>query len=409
MALPAKDTLRKFILEEVARRSAGKPSISKLTVGLEHEFFLTRESGEPADHELSQQFLKRLAAQPGWYIREHSSTPKHGEMIWRCSEDSTNGKYTAVKYDHHPHLMEIAFSYESNLILMEQVVIEKFRVLEKAAAESGSRILNAPQLPVEADSPAVTSSLATFEKLRHYRGLLFDQRQEPRHPKHINYAAIIAASQTHVGGTSWWEHPEIVEKLYRIEPMILAAAIAAFPKDERDRVLQTRWAGYQSVFKGFPLVGFPNIVAWDLDTWVAALLSSPLAGGPSDAWSGKSIDAYAQVPYSDWSKAFPLIRDLQIVRPRLFGTLEFRADPGQPSVERLMGLMALRLGLVGAVIEGESVETNFKDSKDLWWSVVTGAKPAAAFADTRWLKAASRVLSLRGYGEEVYLNVFGEI
>lgn len=409
MAPNAAQKLREFILNEVTRRVPPHEGIQHLTVGLEHEFFLIGPSGSPADHAESQAFLNRLGRSRGWYVRETSTTSDDERMIWRCSEESTNGRFTAVKYDHHPHLMEIALPYERDLFAFREILKSKFEVLDVAAAQSGCTIWHKPHLQIPANDPRVTSSHEVFRKLRHYRGRLFDKRNEPQDPAHVNYAAIIAATQTHIGGTAWWNNPELVEMLYCLEPSVLAAGTAAFPEEARQTVLRARWEGYRSVFKGYPLVGFPDLAAWNFEEWVGALLNSPLAGSPDDPWSGKSAAEYGGPPNNDWSKGYALIRDLQIIRPRLFGTLEFRADPAQPSVAHILGMMALRLGLVASLQKPRSSSAEYREAKARWWQQVSGNAGVAINFDRAILDSATSALSLRGYGEEVFLNVFSEV
>ena len=105
-------TLHDFILQEVSKRPSKDADPKNLTIGLEQEFFLLDLEGRPATHEASQKFLLALSHQPGWHIHERLNGAL-GDMMWRCSIDTPDGRYTAVKYDHHPHLMEVAFAYEA--------------------------------------------------------------------------------------------------------------------------------------------------------------------------------------------------------------------------------------------------------------------------------------------------------
>lgn len=372
-----------------------------LTIGLEQEFFLYGPSGDPATHSEGQSFLEALSNQAGWYIRE-TSDGSLGRMIERVSIDLPLNRYTTIKYDHHPHLFEIAFAYTRTLSEQSQQVHEVFSLIQEISKKLGLIVGDTSTLNLSPLDPKIASPLKTYEDLRNYRSKLLCQGTTPINLEHSNYAAVIAATQTHIGGTQWWNRTHFMETLYSFETDVLPILQKSPPNQ--------RWRGYLAVFSGYPLVGFPEMNEWSIGSWAKALLESPLLGPTNSGWAGRTIHNLNNFPFKDstspWSTFMKSVRDLQIIRPKLFGTLEFRADPAQCYPEDILFVAALRLGLCAAILNSSLVKNQtFSDSAKKWRETVkrTTLIPNNTENTGNILKLAMNGLIQRGLGEERYL------
>ncbi len=407
-----KEELKRFVLERLesvpssptaSRALAGALTVGQapsLTIGVEHEFFLVAPGGDPVSHEQGQAFLHELAKDSDWYIREQEPG-----FVQRVSFDDDRGRFTAVKYDHHPHLFEIAFAYENDLHRLSRQVKETLRAVTRAAERVDARVSNNANLALSASDPRVISDRPEYEALRYYRSLLLRRRNQSIDPEFANYAAVIAATQTHIGGTSWWRSQVLIPRLYALEAAIIGwtSALALEPGVSLEELLKFRWRGYDAVFDGYPLVGFPNIEGWTLDSWCEALLGSPLAGGPSDPWAGLSLKSCPENPFENWNDFIATVRDLQIIRPKLFGTLEFRADPAQRGAREILAVAALRLGLTQSQLAEGLAPSQLGEARDKWWHAV---RSGVVERDPAPLELARQGLRARGLGEEAYLSAF---
>jgi hypothetical protein len=396
--------LRAWIIKTLESRcgSSNRTTCSDLTVGLEHEFFLTDERGAPATHEQSQSFLIGVSEYCGWYIRSQE-LEKGINVVLSVSHEDGNGKYSTVKYDHHPHLIEVAFSYYSSLEELARLIDSTFEMLNEVAMSLRLRISNKSILEISPLDPRVTSKLKYFEALRFYRHRLIQAQEHPVPIEYINYAAVIAATQTHIGGTQWWKRAGFVNTLYLYEPAILLLS--------SDDSHQSRWRGYESVFRGFPLVGFPKISEWSIESWILAMFQSPLSGGADSSWSARILKDLSEFPFrrasSPWGEFISSVRDLQIIRPKLFGTLEFRADPAQASASLIKAILALRLGLCSNLLGNENHEIQkLSVAHRTWWENVSGGDESGTSqqAAISLLSKANDGLAARNLGEEKYLD-----
>ena len=396
------ESLELFLRKKLGgQASKTRPDPNALTIGLEHEFFLVNaKTGAPATHEESQAFLKSLSKEENWQVRSQEKF-NGAAMITRVSQEKGGNRFTALKYDHHPHLMEVALSYSNDLFGLKQDVHGFMNSAKQVSARLGLSIFKGSNLPISSENPKVISEHPTFQDLRSYRKKLFQKRGAD--PEHTNYAAIIAATQTHIGGTKWWDSESYVGSLYALEPEILYFTSLFCRGEESARnFLQTRWAGYRSVFSGYPLVGFPKLPKWTFTSWCEALLKSPLYGPRNEPWAGASLKELGDSPFQKWEDFFSSVRDLQIIRPRLFGTLEFRSDPAQPDADSIMAVAAMRLGLCAWALSCEKAP-DFQASHDSWWQKVQSGdlQPNEEIL----LKAHHGLLS-RNLGEEVFLLPF---
>ena len=111
--------------------------------------------------------------------------------------------------------------------------------------------------------------------------------------------------------------------------------------------LKDRWSYYYKVFEKFPLLGFPNYVNWNRVQWYEDLYNF----------------SYSDNPDSSIHK----LRDLQIIRPRMFGTVEFRSDSSQSNIDSILNLSALRLGQFLLAAEGKNLQLpSYSEACRLW-------------------------------------------
>ncbi len=149
-----------------------------------------------------------------------------------------------------------------------------------------------------------------------------------------------------------------------------------------------RWHGYRDMLEGFPLVQFQSLDRWDRGTWISSLLRSPCIGDQKGA------------PWQFMGD----VRDLQIIRPRTFGTLEFRADPAQGSVSAILAIAALRLACCAAAVAGQSRPGSFRRHCRDWWNRINNQLSQSRSQEpVQLLSSAHGWLEARGFGEERYL------
>lgn len=401
-------SLETFINGKLQQPLTSKPDPHQLTIGLEHEFFLLDKEQLPATHEQSQAILRGFSEEPGWHIQD-VSTSELGKMLNRVSLDHTPGRYTALKYDHHPHLLEIAFSYYSTLHELLDRIQRTFDVLHRVTEKTGTHDDHVPYIHISPDNNRLMSPLQDFVNLRHYRALILKNKTGVEHPEYFNYAAVIAATQTHIGNTAWWNHSGYLNKLYSLEPEMLGWSFCSVSDKDlsNNDLLKKRWEGYSQVFADYPLVGFPQINDCEMSDWVHALLCSPLYGSPKDYWAGLTVWDLGDNPYSSWELFWKSVRDLQIIRPKLFGTLEFRADPSQPNPLSIIRLASLRLGLCSYFLTVDkpttAIErtTHLREAKTQWWNHVNNGLPKKS---DNILSMAIQGLKFRGFKEEIFLE-----
>ena len=241
-----------------------------------------------------------------------------------------------IKYDHHPHLLEIALAPSADLDELAARCHEVIDELTKRAIENGLTFQSVPFLDISGLDPAIRSPLTVPRALRRYRRKLL--RQSGQATIWDNYAATIAATQTHVGGWSWMNRSDVIESLYTNERRDGLFAYEESGLSWRS-AYHRRWLGYYRVFSRSPLVGLRVPRPWTLEKWFEALTVAPLAGLVDASAGGRSLQesgiAISRAVFDD-------IRDLQLIKPRLFGTVEFRGDPAQPNAASVVNLARFR-------------------------------------------------------------------
>ncbi|MBL8624428.1 MAG: hypothetical protein JNK64_24180 [Myxococcales bacterium] len=369
------------------RFAATKPARSPadLTIAFEHEFFLN--SGErPASLEDSQALLLRVADTLKWRAR-HESDAVLGDYV--SSIAPTSRHWPALKYEHPPHLLEIALAPATSVDALGAPLAELLGAIERAATEIGLSVLHEPFARYPATEALLWRSDAYRAELRRYRERWLRARGIAPRPDLINFSAVLAATQIHVGGLDAINNPAVVERLYTCEPPILWYAFlntsSALPIGDRVRA---RHGTYHAALPDCPLLGFPDLPAWTVAAWADALSRMPQLGEQREQDPHQIIDH---------------ARDLQIVRPRTFGSIEFRADPAQRDANALLGLAALRMGCAAHALGRPHVARSWLEARAAWWQAVDSGH---VVRDVALLEQVREGLDSRGFDEARYLHVF---
>jgi hypothetical protein len=359
---------------------------SKLTIGIEHEVFLD-VLGEPCSHDKSQALFKALVAR-GWQI---SSVEDFEAGAYISSINPPHDTRTQLKYEHHPYLVEVAFDFTDNLFDLESQVSRTLCEIEEEASNVGVTVSSTPFCSVGPDHPSTRSESALAQSLRAYRRALLEKQGRTVSPELDNFSAVIAATQVHIGGLEWWISPTLIPALYSLEATLLGCSyLCCNLSGPPEYAAAKRWAGYAETLRGCPLVGFPDLNEWTRASWIAALTCTPTINGAA---------------FDSARDFFVSVRDLQIVRPRIFGTLEFRGDPAQGSVPGILAMAAIRLACCIGARNGYCVPGSFREHRDAWWGYVSGR--SANLPNTEAAELIGRAigwLRVRGKGEEQFLK-----
>ncbi len=357
-----------------------------LTVGVEHEFFLYGMNGAPASHGTSQQFFQALAAD-GWQLVS-TREALLGTYYVACTRTHVEGRVT-IKYEHHPHLLEVVLPPVTNLRAYPDLWSAVWADVRRACAKRGLAAQCEPQCRVRPDDMRLWSDAELPTRLRAYRRRQADTRGVRLDRGAENFSAGIASTQIHVGGMPWIQDASVVNDLYRMEPDMLMAEVALLVSSGQSRsVLGQRWKAYCRGGFG-PLVGFPDFRSWSIGRWVSALLQAPHLEDRIPA----SPECYLRSA-----------RDNQVIKPRTFGTLEFRSAPAQASPANMWALAALRLGACAHVLRGldGAVPRTYSQAHTAWW----GAACDQTFSEraTQAIHIARQGLRLRSMGEAALLE-----
>lgn len=380
-------------LMESAQGMQHAKSARELTVGVEVEGFLLR-AGVPADWDDAIAFFQAMERSGDWSFCEESECCSPNPLPFVRQRGGTDIA-PVVKFDHPPHLLEITVGPEPNLIDLAIKIESCLRCVSETAR----------QLQLEFSMQPSVSCAVPEADFEFYRGLRWTRRQcrerngAPIDREAENYAARIAAFQLHVGGLDWATRPSWVEALYCWEPLLLWQGVGTHGPEEAATILKQRWNLYRDAFPGNPLIGFPDMQEWSVGHWANALVDTPLYGYPHEAFAGLSLrQTGIQIPWQEFKWR---VRDLQILRPRHFGTIEFRADCAQRSVATLLRMAALRTGLCAALFERQGSPYSFAEARTIWWKIATTGQQ---LSDARPLEAAMIGLHARAFGEECLLT-----
>lgn len=336
---PAAAAIRNFVLSRAGKMLEDESR----TIGVEHEFFLIEGDGLPATHERSQDFLATLADVSTLIKARFECAEPVGRYVSRMSADDGDDFSDHVKYDHHPHLLELSLAPSYDIQDVRERLRTMFEAIRTAARRAKVRVAHDAFLEVDAAHPRTRSCLSSFRALRRYRRTLMRKRGIVDKSAE-NYASVIAATQIHVGGSVWLRDPEAMENLYRYERQARRFAYDTLSGPIHSHY-RRRWSGYRKVFANSRLVGLRVPRPWTLERWFEALALAPMAGL---ADSEDAADAFAHRIRPVNESLFNDIRDLQAIRPRIFGTIEFRGDPAQPTAEAIVALAQFRQNCVAS-------------------------------------------------------------
>ncbi len=286
-----------------------------ITIGLELEIFLRDSNDQLSSLDQSQEFLKKLSELPHWKIFQRSD---QSQYITRVSFELENGKYHSVKYEHPPHLIELALSYFDNILELKEHLHSSLSDMHQAAHQAGLKLdINANAEPTKLDWPLINKIEGRFENLSNSRKKLFNHfNQEIVDESKINFTTYTAATQYHIGGIRWWnQNPEFMNRIHQNEFLISANAFKT--KKEFD----TRWDSYRYVFRQMKLLGFPQIDNWTFENWIQTMIQD-----------------------NPFESNLIKMRDLEIIKPKWIGTIEFRSDPATKDLDLIIAQAALRLG-----------------------------------------------------------------
>ena len=310
-----------------------------LSIGVEQEFFLLDSVGMPASHELSQIFLQSIHPITE---RRKVSDENIGEYIGHVKDKQG----TIIKYDHHPHLLEIETLPFKDINKLHEALSAAFDNLLKTAADLKIFISFDPILKLSTNRPETYSQLQFRKDLVTYRKKLFELRHEVIDEALVNYAAGIISTQVHIGGISFDKYNDIFPALYEKEFSILnwskSQIKSHLPADE---VLEWRNKVYRKTFGKSPLVCFPSFT-WTKDNWLDALFETPLFGSEVEYFSGHTIKEIPELAAMNEVDFLYRVRDLQWIKPHRQGTIEFRSIPALPSAEAISELCKLRLNTI---------------------------------------------------------------
>ncbi|MBY0371529.1 hypothetical protein K2X33_12645 [bacterium] len=336
-----------------------------LTLGLEIEFFLASASGLCTPDE-AMAFFDALVTR-GW--KAESGHASHRQVSFEGS---------VLHFEFFPHLLEISSAVFSSLGDLENHLKRLLADIHQAAAFT--RLELHTQVPAYAHrvNPLPDSHRGDTDDSRrawtaHYFG---DSTRNL-----VDFPAFTASVHFHVGGLPWWDQPEIIERLYAWEAQyFLESWEAVLGKDAFSSYLERVFL-YRTCFPGLALIGIPDMDSWDYTSWGSALLRG---AGPLKA--ADSVDG---------------LRDYQLVRPRLSGTIEFRGEA--PTLDLNVLLPAAARRLAASVLARNATQSvpKLRDSFAKWQHALDNR--LTSFPESARLELIQALRS-RGIGEEKWLS-----
>jgi len=399
--------IHRFLQDRMAGVYSVEQNLGQLTIGLEQECFLVDQNHKPIESDLSQEFMTRLSGQRGWTAFESFNFDEMGPLIWRISKKDDQGRVTTVRYRHHPHQIEIITPQFKDLHDFKDSFAPVFELLETIATDLGVKLWNQPMLNIPSFSTAVTSSIPYWADMMKFRTKLYLKRGDAIDSEAVNHPAIISSTKTVVGGVNWHKNPKIINSLYLIEPKILTLTSPrrSIYGTDLQEIVRKRWDKLIDPYKFSPLMGFPRLVEWNVETWVDALMRTPLMGPAVKTWSGMSLQELGELPFGSFSTFLAEMRELQMIYPSLSGTLTFQSDPSPVTLKNILSLMAFRLGLTSIACLGFTPKGTFIEAEKEWKKKITGIDALSAVEAPAYFAAANKGLQLREHAEERHLVI----
>lgn len=380
------------LVERIHANLEAHPRQDAPTVGVEHELFLLKGLC-PASIDEANAFFECVAA----HAPAGANTIEGRRGVERIELLRADGRYTVIKFEYEPHLIEVASTWHRSLTSLEVDLQDALLRVEDAAKDVGLLASSRPSLDLPLNDERLAPTTDRLRALEHSRVVAM-QRRLRRDTTAARFTATMAATQVQVGGLDWWRTPSILTDLHRLEPEFMGLThVPGFACGEP----RSRWKAYRDVFEGMPLLGHALDRSWSMEWWAAGLLASPLVGGPDAPWAGWPASELSAWPFAAWEDFLHAVRDLQAIRPRLFGTVEFRSDPAQPDLGTIMSVAALRFASCLAVHASafEDDLPSISEAHSSWWS----GPPSECVPEKR-LTQLARVLGSRGLREERYLR-----
>lgn len=383
--------------------STGDATAKLLTIGTEHEFFLLNFDGTLVDWTTSQKFLTTLSMQANWCAYKNSD--HDGSAFVTASRDQARGRYTAVKYEYPPYMLEIAFSWFDNVNDLATEIKLVFEELEKVANILKLKIDHSP-FNTEAQDRLGDVSICVYPKqaaAEHSRSVYLSTYLDGANSSLARFPSYTASTQHHIGGLRWWDDEQIFVKLYTMESALSLYAPLLLTKNrsKAHQIHYRRWKLYYDCFPDFPLVGMPKFDDWTFQNWVSGLMLGPLVGGADQPWAGKRL-VDIDVPTNDALFFVPYLRDLQSIRPRTMGTIEFRSDCALPDAASVISASAVRFGMTLLAAENFDERKLYSDSFEKW-HLLYESLDADVSRLNHYLNLIKKVFQMRGMGEEKWL------
>ena len=249
--------------KEIMNRSEQSGVIS---IGLELEIFLRDSHHKLVQLEQSQEFLQKLSDLPRWKIYQKN---EESHYITRVSCELPNGKYHSVKYEHPPHLIELALSYFDNLLDLKDHLHAAMEDMHQAAKNAGLILdIKSNAEATQLEWSEINKIESRFEKLSQSRKRIFAHfNHEECSDQKLNFTTYTAATQYHIGGIKWWNLHDAFMNNVHLNEFLIGANAYDDPKE-----FKTRWDSYRYVFNQMKLLGFPKIETWSFDNWVDAMV-----------------------------------------------------------------------------------------------------------------------------------------
>ena len=264
--------------------------LENLLFGLEVEYHVAQKGNhrrlfKKADFEAFVRLLKQYG------YAKYESVAHH----WRVSKDTELG-YIVIKPDFAFHVLEIALPPRSDLAVMTNLLNEVLQEVDSCIDDLGFERLSESFLHL---NPSELELVETA-RLEGYLECLQDQARKNEFSER-HFPAFMAATHVHLN-VSAEEDLRLLPILYELEWLALTLFDRTHhPPDVRS--LRTLY--YRNAFgNDYRLVGVPERIPFSLSEYIQQFNASPRL-----------------FPYDPF---FP-VRDCSLIRPTMYGTLEFRS------------------------------------------------------------------------------------
>jgi hypothetical protein len=257
-----------------------------------------------------------LARRGGYEIRSQTE----GQGFFCLGQDTSSG-YISIKPDFAMHLLEVSLPPRRNEEELRALLQQTLRVLDESLAEAG---LYRDERSIVSD-PGARFELAEVGRLRGYVEQ-FPARSETSAELYFpHYPALIASTHVHLN-VPLDRSLGLMQFMYELEWLAIRLFSKSYFFDGREYGCARVLLYEDSLGESYRLKTVPEKVPTTLDEYVAAFNSSPA--------------------YFSADPFFP-VRDLSFIRPRHFGTLEFRSACSQSRVEEILDVAAFRVLQLG--------------------------------------------------------------